>query len=62
MPDMTKPWAYIEKEAQQMEAKARVAEKEIIKLNGIQQTCKEQAESLRWAIEQQQRADSERAV
>ena len=62
MPDMIEPYAYLEGEAAQMEAKASEARREILKLLAIADTCEQQARSLRWAIEQQQKADAERAA
>ena len=62
MPDMREPYSYLEDEAWQMEAKADEARREILKLQAIADTCEQQARSLRWAIEQQQKADAERAA
>jgi len=58
---MRQPYAYLEGEATQMEAKAAEARREILKLQAIAETCERQARSLRWAIDQQQKADAERA-
>lgn len=60
MPDMSKPYAFLEAEATQMEAKAKAARIEIVKLTAIADTCEEQARSIRWAIEKQAQADAQR--
>lgn len=60
--NMSKPYAWLESEADQMEEKARAARMEAHKLIAIADTCEEQAKSLRWAINKQRQEDAERSA